>query len=76
MSKNFGKKVSKNVSSKCSQNILDHAKNFAADALKTSSKRSIRNPAEATSDLMGNKMLIELQSFKKCPPKLFRDSYK
>ena len=76
MSKNFGKKISKNVSSKYSQNILDHAKNFATDALKTSSKRAIRNPAEATSDLMGNKMLIELQSFKKCPPKLFRDSCK
>ena len=38
--------------------------------------RAIRNPAEATSDLMRNKMLIELQSFKKCSPKLFRDSYK
>ena len=76
LAKNMSKKISKNVSSKYSQNILDHAKNFATDALKTSSKRAIRNPAEATSDLMGNKMLIELQSFKKCPPKLFRDSYK
>ena len=37
MSKNFGKKISKNVSSKYSQNILDHAKNFATDALKISS---------------------------------------
>ena len=76
LAKNMSKKISKNVSSKYSQNILDHAKNFATDALKTSSKRAIRNPAEATSDLMGNKMLIELQSFKKCSPKLFRDSYK
>ena len=76
LAKNMSKKISKNVSSKYSQNILDHAKNFATDALKTSSKRAIRNPAEATSDLMGNKMLIELQSFKKCPIKLFRDSCK
>ena len=40
---------------KYSQNLLDHAKQSAADALKTSSKRVIQKTAEATGDLIGNK---------------------
>ena len=39
--KNVGKNISKNLSSKYSQKILDHAKQAAADALKTASKRKI-----------------------------------
>ena len=38
--KNMGKKISKNasenLSSKCTHKLLDHAKQFATDALKTS----------------------------------------
>ena len=35
---------------------LDHAKKSATDALKTSSKRVIQKTAEATGDLIGNKI--------------------
>ena len=45
MSKNFGKKISKNLSSIYSQNILDHAKNFAADALSKQSQQSHSKPS-------------------------------
>ena len=51
MGKNIGKSISKNISGKCSQKLLDHAKQSGTDALKTSSKRVIQIAAEATSDL-------------------------
>ena len=41
MGKNIGKNISKSLNSKYSQQILDHAKQSATDALKTSSKRVI-----------------------------------
>ena len=54
--KNMGKNIGKNVSSKYSQKILDHAKQFATDALKAASKREIQKAAEATGDLNENKI--------------------
>ena len=36
--KNIGKNISKNLSGKYSQKLLDHAKQSAADAIKTTSK--------------------------------------
>ena len=56
MSKNIGKNISKNLSGKYSQKRLDHAKQSAADILKTSSKRVIQKKAEATGDLIDNKI--------------------
>ena len=41
------------MSGKYSQNLLDHGKQSATDALKTSSKRTIQKTAEA-GDLIGN----------------------
>ena len=41
MGKNIGKNVSKNLSGKYSQKLLGHAKQSAADAFKTASKRAI-----------------------------------
>ena len=38
------------------QKLLDHAKQFETDALKTSSKTVIQKTAEATGNLIGNKM--------------------
>ena len=38
------------------QKRLDHAKQSAIDALKTSSKRVIQKTAEATGDLIDNKI--------------------
>ena len=41
MDKNIGKNISKNLSSKYRQKLIDHAKKFATDALKTTLKRAI-----------------------------------
>ena len=57
--KNIGKNISKNLSVKYSQNRLDHANIFATDALKTTSKTVIQKTAEATGDLIGNKILMQ-----------------
>ena len=63
VSKNIGKNISKNVSGKYNpsmlamrQKLLDHAKISATGALKTYSKRVIQKTAEATGDLIGNKI--------------------
>ena len=56
MGRNIGKDISKNLSIKYSQKPLDHTKLFATDALKTASKRLVQKSAEATGDLLGNKI--------------------
>ena len=48
--------VSKNLSGKYSQKLLDHAKQSATDALKPASKRVIQKTTEATDDMVGNKI--------------------
>ena len=54
--KHIGEKISKNLSGKYSQNLLGHAKQSATDDFKTTSKRVIQKIAEATGDLIGNKI--------------------
>ena len=54
MNKNV--QMSKNVSSKCIQKTLDHAKQSATDAVKTASKIAIQKTEEATGDFIGNKI--------------------
>ena len=54
MGKSIGKNISKSIRSKYSQNLLDHAKQSATDAIKTDSKRVIRKTPDATGDLIGN----------------------
>ena len=56
MGRNIGKNISKILNSNYSQNFIDHTKQSATDALKTASKRTIRNTAEATGDLVGYEM--------------------
>ena len=63
MVKNIGKNISKDLSGKYSpvmlaarQKLLGHAKQSAADVFKTASKRAIQKIAEATGDLIGNKI--------------------
>ena len=55
MGKNIGKNISKNLRAKNSQKLLDHAKQSAIDALKTTSERAIQKAAEATGHLTGSK---------------------
>ena len=55
--KNTSKNIGRNLSGKCSQKLIDSAKKSARDALKIASKRAVWKKAEATSDLMGNKIV-------------------
>ena len=55
MCKNVDKNIIKNLSSKCSQKLLNHVKQSAADALKIASKRAIQKTVEAPDDLIGYK---------------------
>ena len=52
----FAKNISKNLGNKSSQKLLDTAKKSTTDAIKTGSKRAIQKTAEATGDLIGNKI--------------------
>ena len=54
--KNIGKNIIKNLSGKCCQKRLDHAKKFTAGAFKTVSKRVIKKEADATGELIYNKI--------------------
>ena len=56
MGRNIGKSVSKKLSSKDSQKLLDHAKQSATDMFKTASKRAIQTTAKGTNDLISNKI--------------------
>ena len=56
MSTNISRNISKNLRGKYSQKPVDHAKQSAADALKTTSKIVIQKTAGATGDLIGNKV--------------------
>ena len=67
MGKNTGKNISKIVNSK-SQKFLDHAKQSAPDAFKTSSKRVLQKTAEATGDLSGNKITNKITRSSKNSP--------
>ena len=61
----MGKYISKNVSGKYIKKLLDHAKQYATDALKTSSRRAIQKTAAASGDLIGNKIADRSTKFSK-----------
>ena len=65
MGKNIGKNISKMFSGKYNQILLDHAKQSPADALETTSKRIIKKTAEATCDLIGNKITNKIAKVSK-----------
>ena len=48
--------MGKSLSNKYGQKLLDSAKKSITDVIKTASKRAILNTAEATGDLIGNKV--------------------
>ena len=52
----FAKNMGKHLSSKYSQKLLDTAKESTTDAIKTASERAIQKTAEATGDLIGNRI--------------------
>ena len=59
----FTKNMGKSLSSKYGQKLFDGAKKYTADAIKTASKRSIQKTAEATGDLIGNKIADKIHVF-------------
>ena len=56
MGKNVCNNISKTLSGKYSQKLLDHAKQSPTDALKTLSKRVIQKRAQVIGDLIPNKL--------------------
>ena len=50
------------ISNKYIQKLLDSAKKSATDAIKTASKRVIQKTAEATGDLICNKIADKITS--------------
>ena len=62
-------KMSKSLSNKCGQKLRDSAKKSTTDAIKTVSKRAIQKTAEATGDLIGNKIADKITSISKKPVK-------
>ena len=61
----FDKNMGKSLSNKYGQKRFDSAKKSAADAIKTASKREIQKTAEATGDLIGNKIADKITSVSK-----------
>ena len=60
----FAKDMSKNLSNKYSQKLLNRAKKFTTDTIKTASKRAIQK-TEATGDLIGSKIADKIKSVSK-----------
>ena len=61
----FAKSMGKILSNKYSQKPLDSAKKSTTDTIKAASKRAIQKTAEATGDLIGNKIADKLTSVSK-----------
>ena len=57
--------MGKNLSNKNGQKLLNNGIAFTTDAIKTVSKRAIQKTAEATSDLIGNKIADKITSVSK-----------
>ena len=77
--KNMGRhtdKVTKSLSNKYSQKLLDSPKKSTTDAIKTVSKRAIQETAEATGDLIGNKIADKITSVSKRFAKELRNNEK
>ena len=58
----FTKNMGTHLSNKYSQKLLDTAKKSTTDAIETDSIRVIQKTAEATGDLIGNKIADKITS--------------
>ena len=70
----FAKNIGENVSNRYSQKLVDSAKKSPTDAIKIASKRVIQKTAEATVDLIGNKIADKITSVSKKSPKEFHST--
>ena len=64
----FAKNTGKNLSNKYGQKLIDSAKKSKTDPIKTASERAIQKTAEATGDLIGNKIADKITSVSKKSP--------
>ena len=55
----------RSMSNKYGKKLVDTAKKSAADAIKTASKRAIQKTAQATGDLVDNKIVDKITSVSK-----------
>ena len=53
----------RNLNNKYGQKLVDSPKKSAADALKIAGKRAIQKTAEATGELVGNKIVDKITSY-------------
>ena len=58
----FAKNMGKNLRNKYAQKLLDNARKSTTDAIKIASKRAIQKTAEATGDLIGNRIADKITS--------------
>ena len=65
----FAQKMGKSLSNKYGQKRVDSAKKSTTDAIKIASKTAIQKTAEATGDLIGNKIADKKISISKKPAK-------
>ena len=61
----LAKSMGESLSDKYGQKLLHSAKKSTTDEIKTASKRAIQKPAEATGDLIGNKIADKITSVSK-----------
>ena len=71
----FAKNIGRNLNDKYGQKLVDSAKISEIDALKAADERAIQKTAEATGDLVGNKIADKITSIskKKKPAKKLQD---
>ena len=61
----FAKNIGKSLSNKYGQKILDSAKKSTTEAIKVLQKEQFKKTAEATGDLIGNKIADKITSVSK-----------
>ena len=61
----FAKNMGKSLSNKYGQKLVDSAKKSTTDAIKIAPKRATPKTAEATGDLIGNKIADKMTSISK-----------
>ena len=58
----FAKNIGKSLSNKSGQKLINSDEKSTADAIKTASKRATQKTAEATGDLISNKIVDKITS--------------
>ena len=61
----FANNIGNNLSNKYSQKIIDRPKKSATDVIKTASQLAIQKTAEASGDLIGNKIADKITNTSK-----------